>query len=80
MVYAMGLNLWGQLGLDPTKIDFVSDLKPLSIKCLDDDEAVDQYTIRQVECGYHHTLLLVDCLLWRAADEEEGLAEREYNA
>lgn len=45
-VYGVGDNIWGQLGFDPVKTDFVTELKPLSIKSLDDDASVKEYTIR----------------------------------
>lgn len=39
----------------------MTELKEVQIQSLESDPNVRDYTIRQVECGYNHTLLLVDC-------------------
>ena len=74
MVYAAGLNIWGQLGRDPIEQDFVTQLQPLSIQALDDDHKVKDYTICQIECGSHHSLLLVDCHMTVQTNDESRLS------
>ena len=46
MVYGLGYNIWGQLGIDPVKTDFVTELTPITIKSLDDDPNVKDYQIK----------------------------------
>lgn len=61
LVYGVGRNMWGQLGRDPDDGDFYGELQPLLIDSLEKDDDIDSYTIAQIECGRHHSLLLVDC-------------------
>ena len=51
MAYGLGQNIWGQLGFDPMKINYLIKLEPIAIKSLDDDPNVRDYTITQIECG-----------------------------
>lgn len=60
LVYGVGRNMWGQLGKDP-EYDFQDELRPLLIGSLENDDDIESYTITQIECGWHHSLLLVDC-------------------
>ena len=57
----MGENKWGQLGIDPFKDNFSTfheSLQKLSINAFGEND----YPI-QVECGYNHTIILVENLV-----------------
>ena len=54
--------MWGQLGKNPSETDFICDLQPLLIDQLENNNDIQCYSISQIECGWHHSLLLVDCI------------------
>lgn len=74
-LYGLGVNLWGQLGIDPKTTAFVDALRPIYIESLGGEKG--NYVIRQVECGSQHTVLLVDVKEDRREIIEESDAREE---
>ena len=61
MVYVMGNNQWGQLGIDPfedERSSFIPKLRPLDIQHIQDKK----YEVKEVACGSNHTLMLLESL------------------
>ena len=59
ILYVMGDNKWGQIGMDPNDITFEDGFIPINLPILK-NKKFENYCIKEVECGSTHTLILIE--------------------
>lgn len=60
VLYVMGDNKWGQLGINPNEVVFLDKFEPIKIDILNENPKYNNYQIKEVECGTTHTLIMVE--------------------